>query len=123
MGLTDAYEIGNRLLAHRANTSKPFDLLYLACRDLGHPVACTKDAAVTCPTLRMHVLDVVPLRADEQMRWVAASRVVAFVKDVMPLWDRPYRQHVGDPMRGGARALEVHGSIAAKGARLAPRPA
>src|SRR6185295_9079990 len=50
------------------------------------------------PPLRRRVLHVVGLRAEKQVRWIDADRVVAAMQDAHPVRDRAMRQQVGVTM-------------------------
>lgn len=58
-----------------------------------------RSADTSCPAFRIHVGDVVYLRAEKQMVWIAARRVVAVMQDFHAVLNRPIGQLPGDAVR------------------------
>lgn len=76
------------------------------------------------PPLLHAVPSVVDLRADEQMSGANTQAVVATVAHQQPVWDRPHRNLIGDPV-GEAVLPPAHGelSVSAGHSASSPHPA
>lgn len=84
--------------------------------------------ALHVTTLRLAVGDVVQVRAEEEVRRIAARRVVATVQDVecpatLIDTDHTVRCHPREAVRRLRATVEMYGAVAASVARACPRPA
>lgn len=80
-------------------------------------------ARVTGPPLRSHVGGIVGGRSQENVRWVAARRVVAVVAREQARRDGSVRQHPGDAVRALVAAFPAHNPVPALVEACDPGPA
>src|SRR5687768_11658471 len=116
---TDAVILGDLFLRFSGCAVPLFDGNNVGCSQFSVPGSL----AFRPPPLRVPVCRVVGKSPEENVAWIHANWIIAFVASTKPIWDRGNRKREGEPMRLEHLAGNLEYAVALRVLCTKPNPA